>query len=115
MIASGQSLVVRLREVIVFLAISRFAVANAMGEDVRDAFRRRPHLVDGAPGFIRMEVANPADNDQEFWLLTWWQEENDFQAWHRSHAYKASHAGMPKGLKLDSSRTRMMYFQVVAQ
>lgn len=98
-----------------FLAISRFAVANAMGEEVRQAFCFRPHLVDSAPGFIRMEVANPAGNDQEFWLMTWWREEQDFQAWHRSHAYRDSHVGMPKGLKLDPERTTMMYFQVVAQ
>lgn len=98
-----------------FLAISRFVVANGMGEEVRDAFRLRPHLVDNAPGFVRMEVANPTGNDQEFWLLTWWQEESHFQAWHRSHAYRDSHAGMPKGLKLEPSRTKMMYFQVVAQ
>lgn len=98
-----------------FLAISRFAVANAMEKDVRDAFLRRPHYVDTAQGFIRMEVANPSGNDQEFWLLTWWQEEKDFQTWHRSHAYHDSHAGMPKGLKLDPKRTKMMYFQVVAK
>lgn len=98
-----------------FLAISRFAIANAMEEEVRDAFRRRPHHVDRAQGFIRMEVANPTDNDQEFWLLTWWQEEKDFQAWHHSHAYRDSHAGMPKGLKLDPERTKMLYLHVVAQ
>lgn len=98
-----------------FLAISRFAIANGMEQDVRDAFRQRPHYVDSAHGFIRMEVANPADNDQEFWLLTWWLEEKNFQAWHRSHAYRDSHEGMPKGLKLDPKRTKMMYFHVVAQ
>lgn len=98
-----------------FLAISRFAVANAMEDDVREAFRQRPHHVDSAQGFIRMEVANPTGNNQEFWLLTWWQEEKDFQTWHRSHAYRDSHAGMPKGLKLNPQRTKMMYFQVVAQ
>jgi len=98
-----------------FLAVSRFAVANAMEEQVRDAFRLRPHLVDSARGFVRMEVANPTDNDKEFWLLTWWQDEASYQAWHHSHAYRDSHAGIPKGLKLEPSRTRMMYFQVVAQ
>lgn len=98
-----------------FLAISRFAVANAMGTNVRDAFRARPHHVDHAQGFIRMEVANPTDNDQEFWLLTWWQTEQDFRSWHGSHAYHDSHAGIPKGLKLDPARTRMLYLDVVAE
>lgn len=98
-----------------FLAISRFSVANDLDEQVREAFRQRPHHVDSAPGFIRMEVANPADDENEFWLLTWWRREEDFHSWHRSHAFRASHSGMPKGLKLDPARTRMMYFKVVAQ
>ena len=98
-----------------FLAISRFAVANAMEEKVREAFILRPHKVDAAQGFIKMEVANPTDNDREFWLLTWWQEEKDFRAWHHSHSYRDSHAGIPKGLKLEPSRTKMTYLQVIAQ
>lgn len=98
-----------------FLAISRFAVANSMEEEVREAFRMRPHHVDGVPGFIRMEVANPADSSKEFWLMTWWETEKDFHAWHHSHAYGESHSGIPKGLKLDPTRTAVMYFEVVAQ
>jgi len=86
-----------------------------MGKEVRDAFRLRPHFVDSAKGFIRMEVANPTDSDQEFWLLTWWQDERDFQDWHRGHSYTDSHAGIPKGLKLDPKRTKITYLEVIAQ
>jgi heme-degrading monooxygenase HmoA len=97
-----------------FLSISRFAVANALDDVVREAFLGRPHLVDSAPGFIRMEVANPCDDAKEFWLLTWWQDEESFSSWHHSHAYHASHAGIPKGLKLDPECTAMLRFDVVA-
>lgn len=97
-----------------FLSVSRFAVANGLDDAVRTAFRERPHLVESAPGFIRMEVANPCEDDKEFWLLTWWQDEASFNAWHHSHAYHASLAGIPKGLKLDPERTVMMRFDVVA-
>lgn len=98
-----------------FLAISRFAVANGMGKEVRDAFHFRPHLVDSAKGFIRMEVANPTENEQEFWLLTWWQEEQNFREWHHGHTYRDSHAGIPKGLKLDPKRTKITHLKVIAQ
>lgn len=98
-----------------FLAISRFAVANGMDKEVRDAFRLRPHLVDSANGFIRMEVANPTDDKQEFWLLTWWHEEQNFHDWHRGHTYHDSHAGIPKGLKLDPKRTKITHLEVFAQ
>lgn len=98
-----------------FLALSCFAVLNDLDEPVREAFRQRPHLVDNVPGFIRMEVANPCDDAKEFWLLTWWQDEASFRSWHRSHAYHDSHAGMPKGLKLDPGRTRIRHFDVFAE
>lgn len=98
----------------VFLSVSRFVVSNDFDDAVRDAFRRRPHTVDDVPGFIRMEVANPSDTPKEFWLLTWWQDEDSFTAWHRSHAYHASHQGIPKGLRLEPSGTQMMRFEVFA-
>ena len=98
-----------------FLAISRFCVANNMDEDVSLAFRQRPHKVDQAEGFVRMEVANPTDNANEFWLMTWWTSQQAFTAWHHSHAYHESHRGIPKGLKLDPKRTLMTHLDVVAQ
>jgi heme oxygenase (mycobilin-producing) len=97
----------------VFVAMSRFAVANGMSGEVRQAFRDRPHLVDGAPGFLRMEVLTPRDDPDEFWLLTWWSDEESFQAWHRDHLQE-SHRGIPKGLRLLPDRTRIRYFEQVA-
>jgi len=98
-----------------FLAISQFTVANGMGEEVRDAFLKRPHIVDSARGYLRMEVANPTDDDQGFWLLTWWEDEQCFKDWHRGHTYRDSHAGIPKGLRLDPKSTRITHLQVFAQ
>ncbi|MBC7917262.1 MAG: antibiotic biosynthesis monooxygenase [Rhodoferax sp.] len=97
-----------------YLAISRFTVANQMDDQVRQAFVQRPHLVDQASGFLRMEVANPTDNANEFWLMTWWTDQAAFKAWHHSHTYRESHKGIPKGLRLDPKRTALMSFDVVA-
>lgn len=96
-----------------FVALSRFTVANGMSEEVRRAFRDRPHLVDGTPGFQRMEVLTPVDAPDEFWLLTWWDDEPSFQAWHRSHHHHDSHRGIPKGLRLIPSRTKIRYLEQV--
>lgn len=38
------------------VVLSKFRVRNGMEDAVRLAFRARPHLVDDAPGFPRMEV-----------------------------------------------------------
>lgn len=82
------------------VALSRFTIANGMMEQVKEAFHNRPHLVDNARGFVRMEVLVPFDNPDEIWLVTYWTDEQSYRDWHRSHAYHDSHAGIPKGLKL---------------
>lgn len=97
-----------------FVAISKFAVANGMTDEVKQAFRERPHLVDGVEGFQRMEVLSPSDAPDEIWLMTWWSDEASFKAWHHSHHHHASHQGIPRGLKLDPSATQLRFFEVVA-
>ena len=96
------------------MALSRFVVANGMTAEVKAAFQARPHLVDRAPGFLRMEVCCPHDNPDEFWLLTWWTDKSHYETWHRSHAYHDSHAGIPKGLKLVPKSAQIRFFDHVA-
>jgi heme-degrading monooxygenase HmoA len=97
-----------------YASISRFRVANGMESDVADAFRERPHFVESAPGFVRMDVLSPAEDASEFWLVTYWADEESFRTWHRSHEYRDSHSYIPKGLKLDPSATELRGFRYVA-
>ena len=97
-----------------FLAVSKFRVANGMTDEVREAFISRPHLVDGAAGFVRMEVISPLDDRDEFWLLTYWSDEASFRTWHAGHMYRESHLGIPRGLKLDPAATQLRFFEKIA-
>lgn len=97
------------------LALSRFTIANDMTEPMRQAFMQRPHHVDHAPGFIRMEVASPVDQPREFWLLTYWESMEHFETWHRSHAFHDSHQGIPKGLKLVPKSTEIRIFEIITE
>jgi heme oxygenase (mycobilin-producing) len=97
-----------------FTALSRFVVANDMTAEVKEAFRRRPHLVDSAEGFVRMSVLSPEDRPDEIWLLTWWTHAAAFDRWHRSHMYRDSHKGIPRGLKLVRGETQLRRFEHVA-
>jgi heme oxygenase (mycobilin-producing) len=97
-----------------YVAISRFRVRNGMEGDVAEAFRARPHLVDDAPGFVRMDVLSPAEDAAEFWLVTYWTDEDSFRAWHRGHPFRESHAAIPKGLKLDAAATELRTFRYVS-
>ena len=97
-----------------FVSLSRFVVANGMEVEVKDAFRRRPHLVEDAPGYLRMEVISPVKSPPEIWLLTFWTDEASFSAWHKSHLYGQSHRGIPKGLKLAPGETKVTHFEHVS-
>ncbi len=97
-----------------FIALSRFTVANGMAGAVKEAFVNRPHLVDRAPGFIRMEVMSPCDDPAEIWLFTYWHDEASYRNWHRSHLYHEAHRGIPKGLKLVPRSARLRCFELVA-
>lgn len=96
-----------------FVAVSRFAIANDKIAEVKEAFRKRPRLVDEAEGFIKMDVISPSDAPEEIWLITYWTDPESFSAWHHSPAHKESHKYIPKGLKLDPKRTRLTFFEHV--
>ncbi|MEP7304864.1 MAG: hypothetical protein ABJA98_05050, partial [Acidobacteriota bacterium] len=53
-----------------FVALSKFVVANDMTASVKAAFRHRSHLVDGAAGYLKMEVLSPSERPEEIWLVT---------------------------------------------
>ena len=97
-----------------FVVISRFKVANGTSQEVRDAFLARPHLVDDVPGFRGMEVLSPTKDPDEFWLLTRWTDDASYRTWHQGHAYRESHKGIPRGLKLDAERTTIMTITSIA-
>jgi heme-degrading monooxygenase HmoA len=61
-----------------------------------------------------MDVLSPAEDEAEFWLVTYWSDETSFRAWHASHAYRESHSYIPKGLKLDPSATELRGFRYVS-
>jgi heme-degrading monooxygenase HmoA len=97
-----------------FVAISQFTIANDKTEEVREAFRNRPHLVDGEPGFIRMEVISPRELPAEIWLVTYWETEEAFSKWHHSHLYHECHKGIPKNLKLVPKSARLRFFDSIS-
>ncbi len=97
-----------------FVALSKFTIANGMAGEVKEAFVNRPGLVEAAPGFVRLDVISPVDDPREIWLLTYWEDEASFKAWHHSHLYRDSHKGIPKGLKLVPRSARLRFFEHVS-
>jgi heme oxygenase (mycobilin-producing) len=97
-----------------FVALSKFVVANGMTPEVKEAFQNRPHLVDDAPGFVRLDVISPHENPDEIWLITYWTDEQSYKVWHRGHTYKDAHKGIPKGLKLVRNSAQVRFFEHIS-
>jgi heme-degrading monooxygenase HmoA len=93
------------------LVLSKFKVANGMTREVKQAFLNRPHQVEGAAGFIRLDVVSPSDQPDEIWLLTYWSDLSSYELWNKSPAHHESHQGIPRGLKLDAASTQVRVFE----
>jgi len=89
---------------------NRIPVAKGHEIDFEDRFKKRVHLVDQAPGFVRNEVHRPRpmkldhaagswaeDDDKQgyYEVKTWWRTFDDFVAWTRSPAFAEAHRDRP--------------------
>lgn len=89
---------------------NRIPVAKGHEIDFEDRFRRRAHLVDQSPGFVRNEVHRPRpmrfDRESGTWVedpeaqghyevKTWWRSFEDFVAWTKSDFFKEAHKDRP--------------------
>src|SRR4051812_22694257 len=97
------------------VAMSRFRVANGMAGEVAEAFRNRPRLVEGSPGYLGMETFIDKADETEFYLITRWTDADSFHAWHASAAHQKSHEFIPAGLKLDPSCTKVVEMERISE
>ncbi len=89
---------------------NRIPVASGFEIDFEDRFRKRVHLVDQSPGFIRNEVHRPkpmrfdhetgecqenTDKQGYYEVKTWWRSFDDFVAWTKSDAFAEAHKNRP--------------------
>ena len=89
---------------------NRIPVAEGYEIDFEDRFKKRVHLVDQSPGFIRNEVHRPRPmkfsheegkfvpnpDEQGFYeVKTWWARLEDFEAWTKSPSFAEAHKNRP--------------------
>lgn len=96
------------------MVMSRFRVVNGMEGDVERAFRERPHLVDGAPGFLGLETLVDEQDRCVFYLITRWSDIESFRSWHGGAAHRESHKFIPRGLRLDATYTRVWHLRKIS-
>jgi heme oxygenase (mycobilin-producing) len=89
------------------IVTNKIPVAEGHQIDFEERFKKRAHLVDRAPGFIRNEVHRPRpmkfdhsqggfvpdpSNEGYYEVKTWWRSMDDFVAWTRSPAFAEAHS-----------------------
>jgi heme-degrading monooxygenase HmoA len=75
----------------VYVSLSRLRVPAHASEELIAAFRRRAHLVDGAPGFVDLQVWRSDRDAGEILMVSRWQDREAFKAYMRSPEHRRSH------------------------
>jgi heme oxygenase (mycobilin-producing) len=75
----------------VYVSLSRLRVPDERAPELVAAFRRRAHLVDGAEGFIDLQVWQSDRDPGELVMVSRWRDRTAFKAYMKSDAHRVSH------------------------
>ena len=92
-----------------FVVTNRIPVAEAFESDFEDRFRKRAHLIDQSPGFVKNIILKPVrrrfDHSSGAWVeaaerghylvQTYWETEQAFWDWTRSESFRLAHSNRP--------------------
>ena len=81
-----------------YVSLSRLRVPDARAPELVAAFRRRAHLVDGADGFVDLQVWQSDRDPGELVMVSRWRDRNAFKAYMKSEAHRISHDRIDPGL-----------------
>jgi heme-degrading monooxygenase HmoA len=100
-----------------YVSMSRLRVAASESGALVEAFRRRAHLVDAAPGFIDLEVWRSDRDPEEVLMVSRWTDRASFTAYMRSDEHEVSHARIDPALQAAIKLERLEHlhtYEVVA-
>ena len=75
-----------------YVSMSRLRVPAARAPELVRAFRNRAHLVDGADGFVDLQVWRSDRDPGEIVMVSRWRDRAAFTTYMRSAAHRMSHA-----------------------
>jgi heme-degrading monooxygenase HmoA len=93
----------------VIVVTNRIPVAPGYEADFEDRFRKRAHLIDQSPGFVRNLVMRPVQrrfnhttgawedvSEPGYYLVqTYWESEQAFWDWTKSESFRIAHSNRP--------------------
>ena len=92
-----------------FVVTNRIPVSEGHEADFEERFKKRAHLIDSSPGFVKNLVLRPVQRrlnhrtgeyeekeEQGFYLVqTHWESEEAFWEWTKSDSFRAAHSNRP--------------------
>ena len=72
--------------------INAITVPEGMGPELERRFAARAGAVENSPGFEAFQLLRPVENEDRYFVMTWWDSEESFQAWVSSQDFAKGHA-----------------------
>ena len=101
-----------------YVSMSRLRVEEERAPELVDAFRRRARLVEGADGFVDLQVWQSDRDASELLMVSRWRDRPAFTAYMRSEDHKVSHTRIDPALKEAIRLERLEHlhtYEVVAE
>lgn len=93
--------------------INAITVPSEQGDELARRFAARAGEVDRQDGFEGFELLRPTD-DRETWLVvTHWRDDESFQAWVGSEAFRSQHRERPPGEAPVAMTSELWSYEVV--
>src|SRR5690606_24490989 len=72
--------------------INAITVPEGMCPELEKRFAARAGAVENSPGFEAFQLLRPVENEERYFVMTWWGSEESFQAWVSSQDFAKGHA-----------------------
>ena len=82
-----------------YVSLSRLRIPPERAPELVAAFRRRAHLVDGADGFVDLQVWQSDRDAGEILMVSRWRDREAFKAYMKSNDHRVSHGRIDPSLK----------------
>lgn len=72
--------------------INAIEVPEGAGPELEARFAARAGAVEKSPGFEAFQLLRPVEGETRYFVMTWWDSEESFQAWLNSQDFARGHA-----------------------
>ncbi len=80
---------------------SRIRVVQGSADALATQYAQRQRLADAAPGCMGVTVLRHLERPEEFVVTSRWRDRAAYDAYRAHPAFRAAHARIPAGLKVD--------------